>query len=174
MAWFDAADGVVCLHTPAEGIAVWGEQVVVMIKTVGDELEYGHLVGRKTINHAFLTSTHLVDHHFPGNTQALTPHNLLCQVKILLLLHISVGGIELMPVETTLHQSVIEEILPGLLLGQLGDDAFHDEKKKKGKDFESAKLLITRGYLVLSACKTIVMFKAASIAGTAVLYPLFL
>jgi hypothetical protein len=38
---------------------------------------------------------------------------------------------------------------------------------KKGKDFESAKLLITRGYLVLLPAKRLYADRAASFAGAA-------
>jgi hypothetical protein len=44
---------------------------------------------------------------------------------------------------------------------------------KKGKDFESAKLRITRGYLALLPAKHVNAGKAASIAGAAMLHPLF-
>jgi hypothetical protein len=44
---------------------------------------------------------------------------------------------------------------------------------KKGKDFESAKLLFTRGYLVLLPAKHQMVDKAASFAGAACCLPFF-
>ncbi len=46
-------------------------------------------------------------------------------------------------------------------------------KKKKGEDFESAKLLITRGYLALLPAKHKDTGEAASSAGAAMLHPPF-
>jgi hypothetical protein len=37
-----------------------------------------------------------------------------------------------MPVETAFHQPVGKKLLPSLLAGQLGYDAFHREKRKRG------------------------------------------
>jgi hypothetical protein len=48
-----------------------------------------------------------------------------------------------------------EELFPNRLVVELRDDALHEERKKKGNDFESAKLLITgRGHHP-AACKAI-------------------
>jgi hypothetical protein len=55
----------------------------------------------------------------------------------------------------------------------LRDDAFHEEKKEKGENFESAKLLITRGYPALLPAKHIDVGKAASTAGAASCIPFF-
>jgi hypothetical protein len=50
----------------------------------------------------------------------------------------------------------------------LRQDALHDEKKKKGIDFESAKLRITRGYPAPLPAKHRYAGKAASIAGAVI------
>ena len=77
-----------------------------------------------------------------------------------------------MPSETTFQQSIGKKLFPGFLTGELRQDALHDEKRKRGTVLNPQNCG-SREDTLPRCLQNTDAGKAASIAGAALLHPLF-
>ncbi|MBQ1831560.1 MAG: hypothetical protein II112_04230, partial [Bacteroidales bacterium] len=150
----DRIDGVARPQAAAEGVAVGRKRGIIAVQKMGQQLERPGLFQTETVDGPFLPRSHLVDALALGNARSLPFHQGVGNRQILFLRHIRIGILEQGPGETALHQAMRQEFIPRRLTFQLSENAVHaKEKRKKGKGFESAKLLFTGRVRGPAACK---------------------